>query len=122
MIFEDHAISAFVNKTVPVKKTAGELLAACAIEAERQANALVQVDRALGEALLGGSPDTDLRTLQLIDLIRQELSGLSGVLQLVAEEGSPENIIDVERLTARVPVAAQLDRLMSQLPNRGSNL
>ncbi|MGP1356349.1 hypothetical protein [Roseicyclus sp.] len=93
--------------------TAREMLLACATEAAFQADALVRLDAAVGQAVIDGAVTADPLVLQAIDLLRQEARGFADLLGLVAAETSPEAELDGAAVAACMPVAAQRHRLMS---------
>ncbi len=111
MIVEDPSGTPETPTPPPVDKTAGEVLAACVPEAERQAEALRRLDAAVGAALGAGPETLDPLVLQQIDLLRQEAAALSQILRLVAAESSPEAILDGEALASCIPLAEQRARI-----------
>jgi hypothetical protein len=113
LIVEDPSGTPDAPTPPPVDKTAGEVLAACVLEAERQAESLRRLDAAMGAALGAGPGTLDPLVLQRIDLLRQEAAALSQVLRLVAEGSSREAVLDGEALAARIPLAEQRARIAS---------
>ncbi|MDG4649244.1 hypothetical protein P6F26_12375 [Roseibacterium sp. SDUM158017] len=90
-----------------------DVLRACVIEAERQADALGRIDNAVGEVLAAGTRPADMRMLQTVDLLRQEAQALSRILRLVSEGRSPDVVLSGADLAARIPLAEQRARLTS---------
>ena len=113
MIVDDDGAAAPGPDATRPRLTAQELLSACVLEAERQAEALTRLDAAVGLALSGGTARADPRMLQQIDLLRQESQGLARVLRLVEQARSPEDVLDAAALSGCLPVADQRRRLMS---------
>lgn len=104
---------------------AATLLRSCAIEAERQARLLGELDSTLGAAILGlgTAPDAEriarlrsvmISDLQLADRLRQESEGLARALDLVAAAPSLSDRVKVDAILARIPNAALRKRLLSQ--------
>ena len=111
MIFEDHSgVSADIPEPGD-RRRAGEILAACAIEATRHADALAVMDHAVGTALDRDRTVLDHKTLQALDLLRQEAAGLARVLSLAASAPSPDTVIEYDAIADCVPLAAQRTRL-----------
>jgi hypothetical protein len=96
-----------------VDRTAGELLEACVAEMARHAAALDSLDAAVGKALCAGTDTEGIRTLQGLDLLRQEALGLSRLLRLVAAAESLDDLLRGETVAECLPIGAQLSRLMS---------
>jgi hypothetical protein len=103
---------------------AATLLRSCALEAERQARLLGELDSTLGAAILGlgTAPDADriarlrsvmITDLQIADRLRQESEGLAHALDLVAAAPSLSDRVKVDALLARIPNAALRNRLLS---------
>lgn len=113
MIFERHSEVESEQTCPTAARTAVDVLSACVAEAERHANAISQMDRAIGAALENGSGAIDAQTLQTLDLLRQEAEGLARALNLATSMPSPDTVIDAEAMTRCVPVAAQRARFMS---------
>ena len=109
---------------LPPEVSAAALLAACAAEAQRQAEGLRKLDSALGEALAyarsrtrGEAGEATLLTalaaeLQQADSLRQLAEGLARVLALLAETGIGEGQVTAQDVLACTPVRALQDRLL----------
>ncbi|MCU4651587.1 hypothetical protein N8I71_02010 [Roseibacterium sp. SDUM158016] len=90
-----------------------DVLDACVREADRQAEMLSRIDKALGCALASGDLRPGLPLLQSIDLLRQESQALARVLRIVAEDPSPDRRLDVAQLSGCIPVARQRARMLA---------
>jgi hypothetical protein len=111
LIFEDHSGVAADIPEPGEKRRAGEILAACAAEACRHADALAAMDDAVGTALGRDRPLLDHKTLQALDLLRQEAAGLAHMLTLAVSAPSPDTVIEHDAIADCVPLAAQRARL-----------
>ncbi len=90
---------------------AADILAACVREADRHARALARMDKTVGAALESGQGAIDHKTLQELDLLRQEADGLARMLHLVTSMPSAGSLIDAASIARCVPLAAQRARL-----------
>jgi len=113
LIFEDHSNAATSDTGLTLDRTGNDLLQACAIEAARHADAVAQMDRALGGALESGGAKGNSQTLQRLDLLRQEADGIARLLNFVAGLPALDAIIDIDAFSKCVPLAAQRARLLS---------
>lgn len=114
MIFENHsgAPGATARQATRSARSVADTLAACAAEAERHATALARLDSMVGEALGSGRAAVDPRSLQMLDLLRQEAEGLARVLSLAVSMPTPDAIIGDDEIARRLPLAAQRARFI----------
>ena len=115
MIFENHfgGASNGDDARPAAPRPAREVLAACVAEAERHAGEVARIDREVGSCFAGGKVSLQPRTLQHLDLLRQEAEGLARALRLAVSKASPEALVDASDIARCVPLAAQRARLMS---------
>ena len=111
LIIDDHSEGGPQGPSTGQHSTAAKILAACVIEAERQAKALARMDTAVGAALGTGQATIDHKTLQALDLLRQEADGLARMLRLATSMPSADSVIDASSISRCVPIAAQRVRL-----------
>jgi hypothetical protein len=111
LIIEDHSAGGPENPPTGHRLTAADILAACVVEADRHAKALARMDTKVGAALETGQVAIDHKTLQALDLLRQEADGLARMLHLVTSMPSAASVIDAASITRCVPLAAQRARL-----------
>jgi hypothetical protein len=111
LIFEDHSGTSADIPETGENRRAGDILAACVVEARRLADGLASMDDAVGSALGRDRPPLDPSALQALDLLRQEAAGLAHMLTLAAAIPSPDTVIDYADIRRCVPLAAQRTRL-----------
>lgn len=114
------------DDALPVEVEPAALLAACATEAERQANGLRQLDAALGAALaLAQRPAADpaegralisalASDLQQADRLRQEAEGLARALALLANRPKGAGCLPADQVRGCTPILALQRRLLSR--------
>ncbi len=91
----------------PAPQTVEGLLLACMAEARHVARALAELDRGLG-AVDGKLP----RSLQRLDLLRQEAEGLAGALALVVAAPVPGTMLDPDAIMRATALHDQRNRLL----------
>lgn len=111
MIIDDHSAGGPEEPLTGQRLTAADILAACVVEADRHAKALARMDTTVGAALENGQVAIDHKTLQALDLLRQEADGLARVLHLVTSMPSTGSVIDAASIMRCAPLAAQRARL-----------
>lgn len=94
------------------------MLHACAAEAGRLAQSLSDFDHAVGAVLsaktppVSSSPTMQLGPmLQEVDLLRQEAAGLAGLLDLIAKDSLPPQMLDAGALAGAIRLQSQRHRL-----------
>ncbi len=114
-----------MSSSSPDEIRARALLATCALEMRRQAQALAELDVALGALLQvlrapstmpsgdGALPGAVMRDLQRADHARQEVAGLAVVLDLLVGLGSLDDAIPSEHIRACSPLIALQNRLLA---------
>jgi hypothetical protein len=111
LIIDDHSAGRPEEHPTGPRRTAAEILAACVLEADRHAKALARMDTTVGAALEAGQAAIDHKTLQALDLLRQEADGLARMLHLATSMPSTDAVIDAASIARCVPLAAQRARL-----------
>jgi hypothetical protein len=119
MILDDPDDAGSPERDLPDSIAAGALLAACAIEAARQAQAFGTLDRSLGQAVgllraaMAGNPEVDpaglsalIRDLQMADGLRQDSEGLARAIALVSGSSALTDRVSAEDLRACTVVHA----------------
>lgn len=101
--------------TLPDRGLAATFHAAVA-EAAHLARMAGVIDRELGEALARPVPGASIpaRTLQRVDLLRQELEGLAHLLRFLAQRPLPEEALAGDRIAACTALAEQRARFTGQ--------
>lgn len=114
-----------MSSSSPDEIRARALLAICAVEMRRQAQALAELDVALGVLLQvlrapsalpsgdGALPSSVMRDLQRADHARQEVAGLAKALDLLVGVGSLDEAIPSDLIRACSPVIALQNRLLA---------
>jgi hypothetical protein len=91
--------------------TARQLLIACRQEAGRLAAGMDKLDHILAAAI-AELPAVTLKSLHLIDLLRQETSGLARLLELICDEDIATRSINYADILAASPLQKQRQRLV----------
>lgn len=133
-IDEDRASPPIAADTGPPVIAAQDLLAACAVEAARQAAAMARLDATIGAVLLQSRASSEApagtsglvaafgSALQEADLIRQEITGLARVLELLSGLGMQAKGVDQAQLRTCAPTRDLQVRLLGShrsLQDRG---
>ncbi|MCG6112840.1 MAG: hypothetical protein MEQ74_11745 [Paracoccus sp.] len=106
-------MSALRQHTEPeVQGSLREALDRASVEARRIAVALAQIDEALGAML--EVTDGSAQSLQVADLLRQEVEGLSVFLALVAQQTPPDQPFDPSGAGSALDLRAQSLRLTGE--------
>lgn len=125
MFFDDDHDHAVEHIDLPSEVDPATLLAACAAEAERQAEGLRDLDAALGAALVMArrpiGDATDARALmsalaadlQKADRLRQEAEGLARALALLAGRPKSAGNLKAEQVRGCTPILALQHRLLA---------
>ncbi|OYU19954.1 MAG: hypothetical protein CFE34_02415 [Rhodobacteraceae bacterium PARR1] len=123
MLFADDPGGTPLPDPLPADVRADDLLATCAAEAARQAQALHRLDAALGQTLAmvraaAGQADAGLVSaltadLQQADQLRQEAEGLAQALALLASLPRRPHLLTADQVRACTPIVALQRRLLS---------
>lgn len=90
-----------------------DLIVACALESRRQAEHWGELDNLVGGVLVASAPSVDPKTLQKIDLWRQEANGLCCLLQLSVKASKSGENTHVSEVAGCFPVASQRARVLN---------
>ena len=117
MIFGDEEAACPTSLPPTPDVTREALLAACAAEVQRQAQACIALDHALGRLCAAlPVPPLPIRDLQAIDRLRQELEGLARVMALLSTPALEEAAIPRAALLACTPLRDLRARLLGATP------
>ncbi len=128
MLFADDPGGTLQPDPWPPDVTAGDLLATCAAEAARQAQALHRLDTALAQtmAVLRAGPGEAAvirnltAELQQADQVRQEAEGLARALALLARLPPRPERLSADQVRACTPFVALQRRFLTGRPDRDS--
>jgi hypothetical protein len=112
-MIEDNGSASHSNTSdlLPVFSVTRNLLIACVSEAERQASAISDLDKLVGEVLTKSQIVTDAASLQKLDVLRQETEGLASLLRLVARQTAFDSPIVDRDIVDCAPLANQRERI-----------
>lgn len=114
MLFDDLPEEEPSVAAPPPERAFAATFHAAVAEAAHQARMAGVIDRELGDALAGPDARIPARTLQRVDLLRQELEGLAHLLRFLAQRPMPDELLAGDRIAACTPLAEQRARFTGQ--------
>jgi hypothetical protein len=114
MFVDEHSPEPLPNpKSMQDGRTKSDLLSACAMESAYQAATIEGLDCLIGKVIMEGKFNLDVKSLQKLDLLRQEACGLASVLALLASFGDKVEYVEASEVVSCLPLEKQRARIMA---------